>query len=64
MAGKQAEPLTTEEAKQQLRHAVREAGFSAWVQREPLRAIALGLLAGVILGGSPRVQDLVLRALK
>jgi hypothetical protein len=64
MAGKQAEPLTTEEAKLRLRCAVREAGFSAWVQREPLRAVALGLLAGILLGGSPRVQDLVLRALK
>lgn len=64
MAGKQTEPLSTEEAKQRLRRAVREAGFSAWVKREPLRAIALGLLAGSILGGSPRLQDLVLRALR
>jgi hypothetical protein len=64
MAGKQAQPLTTEEAKQQLHGAVREAGFSAWVQREPLRAVALGLLAGILLGGSPRVQELVLRFLK
>ena len=64
MAGKLAEPLTTQEAKQRLRYAVSEAGFSAWVTREPLRAVALGLLAGILLGGSPRVQDLVLRILK
>ena len=64
MADKQAEPLTTEEAKRRLQCAVRDAGFSAWVQREPLRAVTLGLLAGAILGSSPRVQDLVLRALK
>ena len=64
MAGKEAEPLTTEEAKRRLRCALHEAGFSAWVKREPLRAVALGLLAGILLAGSPRMQDLVLRLLK
>ena len=64
MAGKQTEPLTTDEAKRRLRHAAREAGFSAWARREPLRVLALGLLAGMIFGSSPRIQDLIIRTLK
>jgi hypothetical protein len=63
MARGQAKPLTPEEAKLRLRRTARNAGFSAWVRRKPLRAVALGLAAGVILGSSPRTRDLIIRTL-
>lgn len=63
MVGEQAKPLTVEEAKRRLRYVGREAGFSAWVKRRPVRAIALGLAAGVVLGSSPKMRELVVRGL-
>ena len=61
MAGEQTKPLTIEEAKRHLRYVAQEAGLSAWVKRKPLRAIALGFVAGVMLGSSPRTRDLVVQ---
>lgn len=61
MAGEKTKPLTTEEAKQRLRFAARDAGFAAWVRRKPFQAVLLGLAAGVILGSSPRMREVVVR---
>lgn len=48
------EPLTTEEAKAQLRHAAAHIGITHWVRRQPFGAVVTGVLAGFLMGRVPR----------
>ena len=54
MARKETEPLTPQEAKQQLRYVALRFGLAPWVRRQPIGAVLAGLLGGFILGRAPR----------
>lgn len=51
----QAQPLTPEEAKMQLRHAADRLALSTWVRHRPFGAVITGVLAGFLVGRVPRL---------
>jgi hypothetical protein len=54
MVRETTEPLTPEQAKDQLRQVAARIGIVPWVRREPFGSMLTGLLAGFLFGRVPR----------
>lgn len=63
MVGDPIQPLSTDEAKERLRAAVRETGLRAWVHHSPWGFMALALGSGYLAGRMPVVRTSMMWAL-
>lgn len=63
MGGPPPEPLTPDQAKQQLRAALDQLSLQGWVRRHPLPAVALAFAAGAFCASDRQMRRLAISAL-
>jgi len=54
MAGKTHQPLSTRDAKAQLREVASHTGAVHWIRAHPYEAVGLGVATGMVLGSRRR----------
>ncbi len=63
MGGPTPEPLTPDQAKQQLRAALESLSARGWIRRHPLQTAGLAFISGALWGSNREVRRLAVTVL-